>query len=571
MDDNITPHKEKVKDTDKEDLLNYFNSNGINSRNLDSIKYKNSQIQCKLDSYISSIKSKNKNFFSSKNKKIFSFSLKNKKPKFFNEYLTNEIIKNLTKINVVKNERNKKNNYENNINKIKIKNIFLNSLNDDKSQNNSLESHNLVYRNKNENLLYLFDKTSRQFSDNFKSARNGYYNLIKRRNIYLKKFIFLKKNKSIQNYTEKKNIHILSKVISNIDKNENIKKNKINKSENFKKDFEKKTITAFLKRKKVNNLPVTFPLYLLNKNKYNSLSEKNRVEIILNKFICLKTHIVNDPSNASQIIKEFILENTNMSLEKLSEEKIKNFLDFLNIPFRFDPNRTIKEIIDEALDYKNKDNTKENQINPKLFMENNFNFNIINNRENNNFKIIKKLKKSYSSSNSFYFNDNKAKKLMNINNKTFDIKNKKLDTLIQDLENELNQIKENKIKKSNILKLKYINNKYITPKNKKIIEVDKNKNICLLNKNFSQRYEFLNSDNSNNKVKIKKKSLLKINDRMYYNNIKKNIFEEYDLDDITKNLKLTEYIFLQRARKALSLKKEKEKYSDIMNGIPKEH
>lgn len=124
MDDNITPHKEKVKDTDKEDLLNYFNSNGINSRNLDSIKYKNTQIQCKLDSYISSIKSKNKNFLSSKNKKIFSFSLKNKKPKFFNEYLTNEIIKNLTKINVVKNERNKKyNNYENNIDKIIDENI----------------------------------------------------------------------------------------------------------------------------------------------------------------------------------------------------------------------------------------------------------------------------------------------------------------------------------------------------------------------------------------------------------------------------------------------------------------
>ena len=70
-------------------------------------------------------------------------------------------------------------------------------------------------------------------------------------------------------------------------------------------------ITRYLERKKINDLPVTYPLYLSYNNKYNSISEKNRVDKILNKLICLKTHIMRDPLNRIEIIQEFFLKKFN--------------------------------------------------------------------------------------------------------------------------------------------------------------------------------------------------------------------------------------------------------------------
>ena len=58
---------------------------------------------------------------------------------------------------------------------------------------------------------------------------------------------------------------------------------------------------------------------------------------------------------------------------------------------------------------------------------------------------------------------------------------------------------------------------------------------------------------------------------MYYNTIKKNPIEEFDMDKIRKNLKLTEFIVLQRARQTLMIQKESQKYSDIMNSKCKKY
>ena len=89
------------------------------------------------------------------------------------------------------------------------------------------------------------------------------------------------------------------------------------------------------------------------------------------------------------------------------------------------------------------------------------------------------------------------------------------------------------------------NNKY--PKNalesKKENSEDLNmSNLCLVSKGISQKYKFLyNYSYNNRKVEQKKISLKKLNERMYYNSLRKNLSEEYEIDEIKKKLKLTEY------------------------------
>ena len=49
----------------------------------------------------------------------------------------------------------------------------------------------------------------------------------------------------------------------------------------------------------------------------------------------------------------------------------------------------------------------------------------------------------------------------------------------------------------------------------------------------------------------KQNYLKKINNRLFYNTIKKNKSEIFDRDEIQKNSKLTEYIVMERAKKYL--------------------
>ena len=147
--------------------------------------------------------------------------------------------------------------------------------------------------------------------------------------------------------------------------------------------------------------------------------------------------------------------------------------------------------------------------------------------------------------------------------------------MLQDLENELNEIKNYQLVKYHMPNIKFNKNKNIF-KMKNISKSDKKKNnnidnLCLLNKRLSQKYKSLYKDycsNSHQKFGFKK-SLKKINERMYYKSIRKNILEEYDTEEIKKKFKLTEYIVFQRARQALLLQKEKEKCLDIMDSTYK--
>ena len=545
-------HSEKSIDIDKEDLFSYFKS-----RNFSSIKYKNSIINCDLDI----IKSK-----SNKMKTCY----KQKKPLFFNELLHNEIFENsINKSFIEKNEKEKKLNKENNmkkINELKIKNIFLNSLNDNELKNAGIGNINSISKIQNENLSYLFDKNTRQNSDSLKKVKTIYTDYMKRKGIILQKLKLLNKNKNPLYLSSEKFKDCQWKTNSNRTRYHNIKTLKSSSSES---SLDNKRITCFLRRKNVDNIPLTFPIYLLYKNEFNSNSEKKRVENILNKFVCLKTYIDNDPSNSHQIIKEFVLKNTNKSIEEISNENIKNFLDYLNvINFSFDSNKTIKELINIALNYK-KDNSKENIINLKNNMKYNFKSNVLNNTVKNKIKVINKSKKNKS--NNFSIKKNIIKNLINYNDKLLDIKSKDLNILIKSLEKELNQINDNKFSTDNILlDLHNKNNKKKKNITKYNFDFNENiKNICLMNRNLSQKYKSF--CDQNDKTEKKKKSLRKINERMYYNSIKKNPIEEFDMEKIRKNLKLTEFIVLQRTRKTLMIQKESQKYSDIMNSKCKKY
>lgn len=552
---------EKKEDIDKLDYLNYFIVDRI-SRNYDSPRFKNSKIQC--DSEM-----RNPSFDSTLNQ-ISTYSIEKIKPKFDNNnYLSNEESQNKISSSVINHKKKSqhyiKDNLDNlhDLSNIKISNIFLNTLREEKPNDKSVENEESVNKVQNGNPSYCFGKSYRESSNNYKLAKNIFNELIKRKGLMMNKLKLMKKLRQ--------NINNETIIFQNLEiKHLNDKKKILNNSKNYNKDFENRQVTSFLNRKNVNNIPLTFPLCLSHKIRYNSISEKNRAENILNKFICLKTHIVNDPSNTRKIIKEFIIKNTNINIEQLSKEKIKNFYNFLKITFSFNPNKTLKEIIYDAMNY-NK-NLNKQKINPYIFMRNDFKYNIINNKTDNiklikNHKELKKSNSTFSTS----FRAINEKMFADLNNKSFDIKKKNKKVLLQDLESELNKIKNYHLVQPNLPYTRCSNNstKYNNCDNKISCENDKNnnmKNICLLNRRISQKYKSLYKDfynnNNNNKIGVKK-SLKKINERMYYKNIRKNIFEEYDTEEIKKKCKLTEYIVLQRTRQALLLQKEKEKCSDI--------
>lgn len=569
MDNNINLISNDKEDIDKQDLLNYFIIDRISSRNIDLPKYKCSKVERGINTKDSPSQKSTFN-------KMSTFSLKKIKPKFYNKYIFNEVVENPISASVVNNKKeNKQVNNENlnEVSNIKINKIFLNSLKEDKSNNKSIENIESIYKIQSENLSYLFNKSSRESSNNFKIAKNLYNDLIKRKGIIMKKLKLL--NRHEKNIFNNDEIKACKNTPTNLNVTE-YKKNKnfkINNSKNNSKDLDKNTITSFLNRKKVNDIPLTFPLCLLHKTKYNSISQKNRAENILNKFICLKTHIVNDPENKEKIIKEFILKNTNIHIDELSNEKIENFMNFLKITFSFDPNKSIKEIINDAMNYKI--NLNQEKINPYIFMRNDFKYNIINAQTGDNKFITNKELKKNNTAYSAQSLDINIKAFADLNNKTFDIKNKKLNVLLQDLENELNEIKNYQLVQYHMPSIKFNKNKNIF-KMKNISKNDKKKNknmdnLCLLNKRLSQKYKSLYKDycsNSHHKYGLKK-SLKKINERMYYKSIRKNLIEEYDTEEIKKKFKLTEYIVFQRARQALLLQKEKEKCLDIMNSTYK--
>ena len=176
MDNNINLISNDKEDIDKQDLLNYFIIDRISSRNIDLSKYRCSKVERGINTKDSPTPKSTFN-------KMSTFSLKKIKPKFYNKYIFNEVVENPVTASVVNNKKeNKQVNNENlnEVSNIKINNIFLNSLKEDKSNNKSIENIESIYKIQSENLSYLFNKSSRDSSNNFKIAKNLYNDLIKK-------------------------------------------------------------------------------------------------------------------------------------------------------------------------------------------------------------------------------------------------------------------------------------------------------------------------------------------------------------------------------------------------------
>ena len=77
----------------------------------------------------------------------------------------------------------------------------------------------------------------------------------------------------------------------------------------------------------------------------------------------------------------------------------------------------------------------------------------------------------------------------------------------------------------------------------------------MVNQAFREQYEQI-VDKENKKLmdNYNKSQLIhEINDRLYYNNIKKKFSDQSFTDEIRRKLKLTEYIVVQRAKKRIFL------------------
>ena len=302
-------------------------------------------------------------------------------------------------------------------------------------------------------------------------------------------------------------------------------------------------ITTYLDRKKINDLPVLYPLFLSYNNSYDNQSEKCRVNKILEKFVQLKTQIVKDYKNREKIIREFLMKNGITDKKYFTSEKFASLNEYLKKPFKFDPKKRTVDIIKEALNYKyDLIETDRNELLP-VNIFNNYNithrngfFHPYKSKSMNDLKI--KEKKIYQNPICLKFEEMK-----------FD--NAHLPKLVMELEENLEKIQNEGDEKINKLRGGI-------GRLKKFMIKDKNKyvpNLCMKNEDFKGQYDFLikraNSKllNSYNRMQ----HIREINDRMYYNNLKKKYHDQGVTDEIKRKLKLTEYIIVQRAKKKMFL------------------
>ena len=409
-----------------------------------------------------------------------------------------------------------------------IENNEINQLNNDKFENfkDFILQNNLretCVRNKNNNFL----KNSDGKYDSFTIKSNNSINFF---NKPISKTIYIRRN----------NFSVLPKKL---------------KSTN---EIEPKNITRFLSRRKINGIPITFPLYISHNNRYKSMSERNRVDKILSKLICLQTHIIKDDLNKYEIIKEFLLKNGIRNKQYFSEESLFNLYHYFLKPFNFPPEFLLVDIIKEGIKYNPlsslKEPTKSDENSILKYIPKSRNY--IKNEKNkkkpkNNIKTMNSTNYSIME-NKYTTHYQSAKNFMR----------KELSTLIKDLECELRQIHSEKM-----AKLNEYNNHYLKQKIEIKKMVDKNKyipNLCLITKGFKEKCKE-NIDKINRiiiKKKDKEEKLKEINNRLYYNIIMKNNKAEFDRNEIKRKSKLTEFIVMEKAKKKFLFENAKRNFAN---------
>ena len=331
------------------------------------------------------------------------------------------------------------------------------------------------------------------------------------------------------------------------------------------KEIKSNSITGFLERKKINEIPITFPVYLSHNNIYISMSEKSRVDRILSKLICLKTHLLKDGLNKFEIIKEFLIKNGIKDSKYFTRESLINLYNYFLQPFTFPPEYLLIDIINDGIKFNHSSGIEEiNKID----------------EDKNILNYMPKNRSLFSSKKGGKKTRNILKKINSIDNITMDNKylthhqnseniiKKALPNLIKDLEFELRQIKQEKIAKLD----KY--NDLLTKKMELVTISDKNKyvpNLCLISKGFKEKYKE-NIDKMNRKIiksRNRQEKLKEINNRLYYDIFRKNNSAEFDRVDIQRKTKLTEFVVMEMAKKKYLFENVQNNYVNILKRINK--
>lgn len=331
------------------------------------------------------------------------------------------------------------------------------------------------------------------------------------------------------------------------------------------KEIKSNSITGFLERKKINEIPITFPVYLSHNNIYISMSEKSRVDRILSKLICLKTHLLKDGLNKFEIIKEFLIKNGIKDSKYFTRESLINLYNYFLQPFTFPPEYLLIDIINDGIKFNHSSGIEEiNKIE----------------EDKNILNYMPKNRSLFSSKKGGKKTRNILKKINSIDNITMDNKylthhqnseniiKKALPNLIKDLEFELRQIKQEKIAKLD----KY--NDLLTKKMELVTISDKNKyvpNLCLISKGFKEKYKE-NIDKMNRKIiksRNRQEKLKEINNRLYYDIFRKNNSAEFDRVDIQRKTKLTEFVVMEMAKKKYLFENVQNNYVNILKRINK--
>jgi hypothetical protein len=268
--------------------------------------------------------------------------------------------------------------------------------------------------------------------------------------------------------------------------------------------------------------------------------------------------------NKFEIIKEFLSKNGFKDEKYFRHESLNNFYHYLLKPFTFPPEYILADVINEGIKYKpqllSDEIDKSEDQNFLNYSPKKENFVVTDKKKNKTRNIIKK---SYSAFNVMM--DNKYIKPY-ISSDNDNIVNKTLPVLIQDLESELRQIRLEKMSKLN----KY--NNLLSKKMDMVKIVDKNKyipNLCLISRGFKEKCKE-NIDKINRKIirtKNKQEKLKEINNRLYYDIIRRHNLAEFDRVDIQRKLKLTEFVVMERAKKKYLFENAKNNYVNILKKI----
>ena len=491
--------KDKLKDNDLKNLFNVVVNNYSDSqKDTDSNKKKHNQIYRKISfkNYFSKIKRKYK-FNSQEKEKENSLNQDNSNEDLITIINSSKIHNSLPHFLFTRDKEKTKKKKD-----IKVDMFY------SKKFRNVKPQKDFFFRNNNSTLFSSNEDNNRLKSNSVKVGTN-------------KEYI---RNRDAEFFGEKKKTKIKKKEI---------------KGQREGLESKNSKVTCYLDRKKINDLPIIYPLFLSYNNSYNTFSEKNRVEKILNKFICLKTQVIKDYKNRDRIMREFMIRNGVYDKKFFTEKKMSSFNEYLKKPFKFDPKKTIIDIIKEAVNYKyDTVQNDENQLKPvNMFINHNVIY--------ENKPLRKHKSNSYDNINSGKIYENPI--CLKVDELKFDDKN--LPKLVNELEQNLKQIQYEGAERLNMLrggtkKLK----KYKIKDNNKFVP-----NLCLVNQEFKEKYEQI-IDKENKKLMEnynRSQHIQEINDRMYYNNIKKRLTDQNFTDEVKRKLKLTEYIIVQRAKKKM--------------------